>query len=146
MEKKDENLYIFIKDYVFNSPSAASDIVLGNSTSGWKKWKTKERIEAEVNKIGGFSWITSGKEIENYLTKENINKAYADIAVEDYQEEDDKAFNDCLNDDGKKKYKNKKSFARAIVEKMNQEDFKNENLYKKIKKLHETINKWNNLN
>ena len=40
LEKKDENLYIFIKDYVFNSPSAASDIILGNSTSGWKKWKT----------------------------------------------------------------------------------------------------------
>lgn len=42
LEKKDENLYVFIKDYVFNSPSAASDIVLGNSTSGWKKWKTNE--------------------------------------------------------------------------------------------------------
>lgn len=42
IEKKDENLYIFIKDYVFNSPSAASDIILGNSTSGWKKWKTKD--------------------------------------------------------------------------------------------------------
>ena len=34
-------LYVFVKDYVFNSPSAASDIVLGNSTSGWKKWKTE---------------------------------------------------------------------------------------------------------
>ncbi|MFA5080350.1 MAG: GIY-YIG nuclease family protein [Candidatus Paceibacterota bacterium] len=42
LEKKDEDLYVFIKDYVFNSPSAASDIVLGNSTSGWKKWKTKD--------------------------------------------------------------------------------------------------------
>lgn len=41
LEKKDEELYVFIKDYVFNSPSAASDIILGNSTSGWKKWKTK---------------------------------------------------------------------------------------------------------
>jgi len=41
LEKKDENIYIFVKDYVFNSPSAASDIILGNSTSGWKKWKTK---------------------------------------------------------------------------------------------------------
>lgn len=40
LEKKDDKLYIFIKDYVFNSPSAASDIILGNSTSGWKKWKT----------------------------------------------------------------------------------------------------------
>jgi hypothetical protein len=42
LEKKDNSLYIFVKDYVFNSPSAASDIVLGNSTSGWKKWKTKD--------------------------------------------------------------------------------------------------------
>ena len=42
LEKNDDGLYIFVKDYVFNSPSAASDIVLGNSTSGWKKWKTKD--------------------------------------------------------------------------------------------------------
>lgn len=42
LEKKNDGLYIFIKNYVFNSPSAASDIVLGNSTSGWKKWKTKD--------------------------------------------------------------------------------------------------------
>ena len=41
LEKKGNNLYIFVKDYVFNSPSAASDIILGNSTSGWKKWKTE---------------------------------------------------------------------------------------------------------
>jgi len=36
------NFYTFIKDYVFNSPSSASDLILGNSTSGWKMWKTKE--------------------------------------------------------------------------------------------------------
>jgi hypothetical protein len=41
LEKKNDGLYIFVKDYVFNSPSAASDITLGNSTSGWKKWKTE---------------------------------------------------------------------------------------------------------
>ena len=41
LEKKDANLYVFVKDYVFNSPSVASDVVLGNSTSGWKKWKTE---------------------------------------------------------------------------------------------------------
>jgi rRNA processing protein Gar1 len=45
--KKDDNLYIFVKDYVFNSPSAASDIILGNSTSGWKKWKTKDNKPLE---------------------------------------------------------------------------------------------------
>ena len=41
VENKSDGLYVFVKDYVFNSPSAASDIVLGNSTSGWKKWKTE---------------------------------------------------------------------------------------------------------
>jgi len=47
LEKKGDNLYIFVKDYVFNSPSAASDIVLGNSTSGWKKWKTDTGLTLE---------------------------------------------------------------------------------------------------
>src|SRR3989344_5958470 len=41
LEKRNDDLYVFVKDYVFNSPSAASDIILGNSTSGWKKWKTE---------------------------------------------------------------------------------------------------------
>ena len=47
LEKKGDNLYIFVKDYVSNSPSAASDIVLGNSTSGWKKWKTDTGLTLE---------------------------------------------------------------------------------------------------
>ncbi len=47
LKKKDDNLYVFVKDYVFNSPSAASDIILGNSTSGWKKWKTKDNKPLE---------------------------------------------------------------------------------------------------
>ncbi|MBN2058067.1 MAG: GIY-YIG nuclease family protein [Candidatus Saganbacteria bacterium] len=41
LEKRDDKLYIFVKDFMFNSPSAASDIILGNSTSGWKRWKTE---------------------------------------------------------------------------------------------------------
>lgn len=41
VEQRADGFYVFIKDYVFNSPSAASDIILGNSTSGWKKWKTE---------------------------------------------------------------------------------------------------------
>jgi len=40
--KVSEDIFKFQKDYIFNSPSAASDIVCGNSTSGWVKWVTKE--------------------------------------------------------------------------------------------------------
>jgi 5-methylcytosine-specific restriction protein B len=51
LEKRSDGLYTFVKDYVFNSPSAASDIVLGDSTSGWKKWKTESgKILEEVYK------------------------------------------------------------------------------------------------
>jgi hypothetical protein len=41
LEKRSDGLYTFVKDYVFNSPSAASGIVLGNLNSDWKKWKTE---------------------------------------------------------------------------------------------------------
>ncbi len=47
IEKKDNHLYIFIKDYIFKSPSAASDIILGNATSGWKKWRTEDNKSLE---------------------------------------------------------------------------------------------------
>jgi len=47
IEKKSDKLYVFVKDYVFNSPSAASDMILGNSTSGWKKWKAKDNKTLE---------------------------------------------------------------------------------------------------
>ncbi len=51
VKKQSDNLYIFIKDYIFNSPSAASDLILGNSTSGWKKWKLENgKILEEVYK------------------------------------------------------------------------------------------------
>jgi len=45
--KQNGSLYVFTKDYVFNSPSAASDIILGNSTSGWKKWKSENGATLE---------------------------------------------------------------------------------------------------
>ncbi len=48
LSKKDNLTYIFLKEYVFNSPSAASDIILGNSTSGWKKWKTEKGETLEI--------------------------------------------------------------------------------------------------
>lgn len=40
LEKRDGDLYVFLKEYVFNTPSGASDIVLGCSSSGFERWKT----------------------------------------------------------------------------------------------------------
>lgn len=33
---------VFAQDYVFSSPSGASDVVVGASTNGWTYWKTKD--------------------------------------------------------------------------------------------------------
>jgi hypothetical protein len=38
----DDKYYTFVKDCLFNTPSAASDIIQGNSSNGWLKWRTKE--------------------------------------------------------------------------------------------------------
>jgi len=40
--KVSDKLFRFEKDYLFNSPSAASDLITGNSTSGWVLWRTKQ--------------------------------------------------------------------------------------------------------
>lgn len=42
VSKISEKMFRFEKDYIFNSPSAASDLITGNSTSGWVLWRTKQ--------------------------------------------------------------------------------------------------------
>jgi len=40
--KEVNDVLVFVKDYAFNSPSTAADIVSLGSNSGWKVWKTKD--------------------------------------------------------------------------------------------------------
>lgn len=42
IEKGIINNYVFSKDWVFSSPSQASDIVMGRSSNGLTEWKTKD--------------------------------------------------------------------------------------------------------
>jgi len=39
---------------------------------------TKKRLENEFNKGPGFAWITEGREIENYLLREHLEKAISE--------------------------------------------------------------------
>ena len=41
---------VFIKDYIFDSPSAASSVILGRVSSGNEDWKTKDR--KKLKKLG----------------------------------------------------------------------------------------------
>lgn len=39
---EENNKLKFVQDYIFPSPSAASDIIKGNSSNGWIEWKNKD--------------------------------------------------------------------------------------------------------
>lgn len=39
--KKENNVYVFQQDYIFNSPSAAAATILARSANGWTSWKDK---------------------------------------------------------------------------------------------------------
>ncbi len=36
--------YYFVQSYTFNSPSAATDFIVGGSNNGWLNWKDKNDV------------------------------------------------------------------------------------------------------
>ena len=42
MDERHDEYYVFLKDHVFTSPSAAAKIILGRNANGWSEWKTYE--------------------------------------------------------------------------------------------------------
>ena len=40
--KQNNNILIFEENYIFSSPSTASDVVLARSSNGWTEWKDKD--------------------------------------------------------------------------------------------------------
>ncbi|PBC04914.1 hypothetical protein CK220_07890 [Mesorhizobium sp. WSM3860] len=48
---------------------------------------TKSRVKLEVEREGGFCWITEGREIENYLPRQVIESVASDVAGVTIQED-----------------------------------------------------------
>jgi hypothetical protein len=42
LRKQDEKFYVFAKDYIFTSPSAASGAIMARQSNGWTAWHDKE--------------------------------------------------------------------------------------------------------
>ena len=40
---EEDNVYRLTQDYVFNSPSQAADVLLGNSSNGRLEWKDAQK-------------------------------------------------------------------------------------------------------
>ncbi len=139
LEKEEDDFINLIKI----NPHAA--VVMDRDSKKGKKWQTKKRIEKEIKEFdSGFSWITDGKEIENYLTLENITRAFVNLLEENYEINSEKSFEKFLK--GGKFPVGKKEFAKKITEKMKDSDLSsNKKLLKKIEGLYQTIDKWNSI-
>lgn len=112
-------------------------------------WSTKIKIEAEANKGHGFGWITDGTEIENYLTRDCLVRAYKDDIVPDTYEMNKRGqpFEKSLDEKYQDRYtKAKKRFALKVTKNMVIQDLKdNQVLISMIEKLHMQIVHWNDI-
>lgn len=102
---------------------------------------TKARIRKEFSRINGFCWITQGKEIENYIPAEALNTKYG-TALNNIGQYD--LFPDYIAKVEKDFTRRKVQFAREIVAHITKDNSRDMlDLEKQIRKLYETIEKWN---
>lgn len=104
---------------------------------------TKKRIVEEFDKLQMFSWITKGKEIENYITATTIGEKFQ---KEVKQCEKYELFPDYINQYYKGFIGKKVQFANEISKFITVENTKGYlDLEEKIKKLYLQIAKWNGI-
>ena len=102
---------------------------------------TKVRIRDEFSRINGFCWITQGKEIENYIPAAAINSKY-DSTLANIDQFG--IFPEYIAKIQKNFSNQKVPFAKGIVPHITRENScEMLDLEKQIKKLYETIQKWN---
>lgn len=102
--------------------------------------ETKRRVKKEFEEKNSFCWITNGKEIENYLSKESIEKAFGKKISN--QCEKFELFPNYINSVCKN-FK-KVEFAHTVVPYINKENAKQMlDLEKQVLTLYKEIKKWN---
>lgn len=79
---------------------------------------TKKRLVAEMEAIGGFLWVTNGKEIENYFPLKTVLEAVKKIHPSFESSNSKNIFSNCLefkNKDGKFRVADKIKVARELI-------------------------------
>lgn len=104
--------------------------------------ETKIRIENEFKEKRLFSWITKGKEIENYLSSQVLNEKFNTNLPQIGRYE---LFPDYIKEQYPNFQNHKVEFANDIIEKFTQEALNILDLKEKIKELSKCIKKWNKL-
>lgn len=109
---------------------------------------TKQRIIREIEAVGGVSWVTKGKEIENYISASAV-KAVLGIKTAGQVGQFEK-FNEYLEalkeNEGDSYLSNKILFAEKILPNLTKEELQRVlDLEEKINIAITEINKWNNI-
>ena len=109
---------------------------------------TKERICKEIEEINGLSWITSGREVENYIPKIAVSKLYNIEVQKDLGLYD--SFWSYLNEikpgEGSKFSQKKVMFAEKIRPYLDRQDLSTtSDMEKRMVEIIERIRKWNNI-
>lgn len=108
--------------------------------------ETKKRIICECEKNNILTWVTKGREIENYIPEKVINETFAISSknkfkqykhISEYLNKEHKGLGDIFN-------KNKINYAYDFVEKMTIDNMKNSyDLNEKMQLVIERIENWN---
>lgn len=131
-------------------------LVMDKDSESGKKWDTKQRIKSEVEKQefpNSKAIITDGKEIESYLPKAIIDRAFPGLTSPAYTHNSTHPFNQLLikkpNSDGSEEKatvyeRDKVDFSIKVCELMTLDDLEaNPLLFKQIKTIVELIVEWN---
>ena len=106
--------------------------------------ETKKRVRKELEESKCFVWITSGKEIENYLAKKDLAEALNNFEARE-QIGKYELFPDYIKDADEDFLSHKVDFARDVAAKMNVESLEILDLKDRIQRLAQTIREWNGM-
>lgn len=136
-DKSEENLI----NMLITNRNAAIVMDSDKRTANSKYNSTKQRIIQEFTKYNMFSWLTEGREIENYLPAEIVGKTFGTTVqqVDAYGD-----FGESLGEACKDYSSNKVRYARQISAHANRNALEGMlDLKEKISELHKRIVEWN---
>ena len=108
--------------------------------------RTKTRIVEEFQKMEGMPWITSGREVENYLPLAAIKKEFPNASVAPAQFEEFANYLDSIEPgEGKRFERNKVLFAEKVIPVMNKDDLNVLDLLAQTEQAIACIRRWNGM-
>lgn len=111
--------------------------------------QTKSRLVSEINDMGGLSWVTAGREVENYLPRVLLEARYSGAALPEKLDEFrniEGVLDGIEPDAGKKFLRNKNGFAEEVAALTTREMLAESlDLGQKLDALCDQIRRWNGL-